>query len=530
MTERYDAIIVGGGHNGLVCAAYLARGGKRTLVLEAADEVGGAAVTRELAPGYRVSACAHIVHMLHPQVAADLALEAHGLRWSSADMPTVALGEDGRHLVLGSDPEATAASVRSHAPEDAAALASLQTRLDRFAAVLQPLFGSLPPRLGSRDWTDRKALLGMGLSLRRLGREDMRELLRIALMNVADLLEDTLATPLLRGALAFDAVLGTRLGPRSPSTVFTLLYRLAGQSNGIVNGKRARLRHPVGGMGALSNALAAAARSAGAEIRTAAPVAHIRVADDRACGVVLESGEELASRSVISNADPRRTFLHLLGAEHLDTGFVRRVRNIRMRGTAAKLNLALEALPEFRGVERSALAGRLLVAPDVDYVERAFNPVKYGEHSQEPVIELTIPSLHDSSLASEGRHVLSAVVQYAPSDLRAGWEAAGEAFAARVIDRIARYAPDLPGKIAARQLLTPLDLERDFALSGGHWHHGELALDQFLMMRPVPGAARYATPLPGLYLCGAGAHPGGGIMGAAGMNAARCVLDAGGRA
>lgn len=518
MTENaksYDSILVGGGHNGLVCAAYLARAGRKVLVLEAAEQLGGGAVTRELAPGYKVSACAHILHLLHPKVMSDLKLKSHGLKLSSRSLPTVALGAEGQHLTLDGGKARGALS-----DADRAALADWRKRMLRFAKHLQPMLATIPPRLGSGDTRDLRTLARLGWAIRSLGRDDMREFLRIGGMNVADLLEDTFESDLLRGAYAFDAVLGTHLGPRSPGSVLTLLYRLAGRGGGAPGA----LTLPEGGMGAVTDALATAARKAGAEIRTGSPVRRILVEDDRAAGVELEDGEHIAARSVVSNADPRRTFMDLLGPEHLDTGFVTRVRNIRMRGNAAKLNLALDGLPEFTGLDAEALGGRLIIAPDVDYVERAFNPAKYGEYSPEPVLEITIPSLHDKTLAPEGKHVLSAVLQYAPYDLKAGWEGAREAFMKTVLEVLERYAPGLGGRIVESELLTPFDLEQQFRMTGGHWHHGELALDQMLMLRPVPGAAQYAAPLSGLYLCGAGSHPGGGVMGAAGRNAASQVI------
>ncbi|NIR29430.1 MAG: NAD(P)/FAD-dependent oxidoreductase [Gammaproteobacteria bacterium] len=516
---HYDIIVVGGGHNGLVCAAYLARAGRRVLVLEAAAQLGGAAITREIAPGFRVSACAHLLHMLHPRVIDDLALADHGLRYSARRLSTAVLGANGGALVLPDDDADAREALSAHSRSDAEAWSPFRARTRRIARVLQPLLTRAPPRLGTHERADRLALLKAGWSVRRLGRENMRELLRIAGMNIADLLEETFETEAVQGALALDAVLGTRLGPRSPTSVLTFLYRLA-HENG--NG---RLSHPAGGLGALTEALAKAARSVGAEIRTGCAVEHIVVENDRAGGVVLDTGETITAGCVVSNADPRRTFLELLGPEHLDAGFVRKVRNIRMRGTAAKLNLALDALPSFAGLDTAALGGRLLVAPGIGYVERAFDHAKYGEVSAAPAIEITLPSLHDTSLAPEGKHVLSAIVQYAPYDLRGGWDSARDTFADAIIRTLAAHAPDLESKIVARELITPLDLEREFRMTGGHWHHGELAFDQFLMLRPVPGAAQYATPVPGLYLCGAGAHPGGGVTGVAGMNAARRMLS-----
>jgi phytoene dehydrogenase-like protein len=345
-------------------------------------------------------------------------------------------------------------------------------------------------------------------------------LLRIGAMNVYDLLQEHFESPLLQGALGLDAVLGTNFGPRSPGTVLTLLYRLAAQSGA---GPRA-LSQPLGGMGAVCDALARAAAAAGATIRTDAPVGRVLVENDTACGVLLESGERVAARTVISSADPKTTLLRLLGAEHLDTGFVRKVSHLRTNGLAAKLHLALDSAPRFTGLETTAVGGRLLVAPSLDYIERAFNHSKYGEYSVAPALELTVPTAHDPALAPAGGHVLSAIVQYAPYTLRAGWEAERERMGDCVIELLERYAPGLRSQVRAQELLTPCDIERKFRITGGHWHHAELAFDQFFMLRPVPGAAQYRTPLPGLYLCGAGSHPGGGVMGTAGRNAARHVL------
>jgi phytoene dehydrogenase-like protein len=523
MAAKGGIVIVGGGHNGLVCAAYLARSGRSVLVLEAASQPGGAAVTDGFAPGFKVSTCAHLLHMLHPRVASDLNLAQHGLRFASRHMATVALDSGGEHLVL-SDFDAAAKAVATRSQTDSVALTSLQRRMKKFARMLQPFLAILPPRLGSDKFSDRRTLIRMAWALRRLGRDDMRELMRIGAMNVADLLEDMLETELLRGALAFDAVLGTRLGPRSPNTVLTWLYRLAGEVGHTRDDARSCLALPEGGMGTVTDALANAAMAAGAKLRLGAPVARILVDDDSVSGVALESGETIAADTVISNADPRSTFLELLGTEHLDTGFVRRISNIQMRGAAAKLNLALDALPAFTGLDANALESRLLISPGIDYLERAYNHVKYGEHSESPAMEIIIPSIADPTLAPSGKHVLSAVVQYAPYDLKSDWDQAKEAFADRAIDIIAEYAPDIRERIVARQILTPLDLERDYRITGGHWHHGELGFDQLFMLRPVPGAAQYATPLQGLFLCGAGSHPGGGVMGAAGMNAARQVM------
>jgi phytoene dehydrogenase-like protein len=521
--SRYDCVVIGGGHNGLVCAATLARGGRSVLLIEAAGQVGGASLTREFAPGFRVSAGAHLLHQMPADLLRELQLESHGLEWAAQSMATTALLSGGARLLLSPQEAGQDPSVNSLSAEDAQAYSAYTARMRRFAAALVPLFSRVPPRLGTTAWADRLALLRLGWQVRRLGKRDMRELLRIGGMNVYDLLEENFASEALKGALAFDAVLGSNFGPRSPGTVLTLLYRLAAQSAAGACG----LSQPKGGMGALCNALAKAAAGAGATIRTAAPAARIIVEGDRACGVVLESGESIGARCVISSADPKTTFLRLLGARHLDTGFVRRVDHIRSRGLAAKLHLALNRAPSFGGSGAASLRGRLLIAPSMQYIEHAYNHSKYGEFSAAPAMEVTVPTVNDPGLAPAGQHVLSAIVQYAPYALEEGWQNGRQRFMDTALDTLERCAPGLRGSIVAAELLTPADMEREFRISGGHWHHGELAFDQFLMVRPVPGAAQYRTPVDGLFLCGAGCHPGGGVMGVAGRNAARQVLKLG---
>jgi phytoene dehydrogenase-like protein len=515
--KRYDCVVIGGGHNGLVCAAYLARGGRSVLVLEAKEEVGGAAVTREFAPGYRVSAGAHLLYLMSRAMIAELGLDAQGFKLAHSGMATTALSADGAPISLGVDAVGPVGVVSS---ADAQAYPAYRARLRRLAGALQPMLSSVPPRLGTDAWSDRLTLLRLAWKLRRLGRRDMRELLRIIGMNVHDLLEEHFDTPLLKGALGFDAVLGTNFGPRSPGTVLTLLYRLAADDAG------ALLSQPLGGLGALAEALAKAATAAGATIRTGVPVARIAVAEDRVRAVVLQSGETIAADAVISSCDPKTTFLGLLGSEHLDAGFVRRVSHLRTRGLAAKLHLALDRRPTFTGITGDALAGRLLIAPTLEYIERAYNHAKYGEFSSEPIFEITVPTVNDAALAPAGKHVLSAIVQFVPYTLASGWQDGHEPFTALAIDCIERYAPGLRASITHAELLTPVDIEREFRISGGHWHHVDLAFDQFFMVRPLPGAAQHQTPVAGLYLCGAGCHPGGGVMGTAGRNAAQQVLKA----
>lgn len=519
MTDPGRIVVIGAGHNGLVCAALLARAGRQVLVVEAADEVGGGARTREFARGFRVPAVAHLLYQLGPSLARELALGEHGLALVRTRLKTVALAPGAQALVLDGG-EVVSGEVSA---EDRAALRAHVARMRRFGAFLGRWHDRPPPRLAWNGWREALPAARLALDVRRLGRDDMREFLRIAASNVQDLLDESLSNQRLKGALALDAVLGMHAGPRSGNTVLAALHR----QSVAMDGTPGALALPRGGMGAVTQALAAAARREGAEIRLASRVEAISVQGGRASGVRLANGEDVAAALVVSNADPKTTLLGLLGARHLEAGFARRIANLRRSGAAAKLHLALAGAPRFDGVAAEHLGERLVIAPDPDYVERAFNHAKYREHSTEPVFEITVPSMHDPSLAPDGGHVLSAIVQYAPYDLAGGWEAGRERFLDLALNVVERYAPGLRAQVVAAELLAPPDIERAFGMGGGHWHHGELALDQYLSLRPVPGAAHYATPVEGLWLCGAGCHPGGGVMGSAGANAARAILAGG---
>jgi phytoene dehydrogenase-like protein len=515
MTDRDRIVVVGGGHNGLVCASYLARAGREVTVLEVAAQVGGAAVTREFAKGFRASGCSHLSYLLDAGIARELKLASHGLKWARTGLKTVALASAGDHLVLdGGKLESGTLS-----ESDRAALAAYHAQMLRFARVLAKQHNRQPPRLGGGGRSDFMGAAMLGLDIRLLGREAMREFLRIAGINIYDVLEEKFDSPLLKGALALDAVLGANLGPRSNNSVLALLHRLSGQAGG-----NDGLSLPEGGMGAISEAMAAAARAAGATIRTGSPVARIALEGDAVSGVELENGEKITARTVVSNADPARTLLQLLGARHLETGFVHRVRHVRMKGMAAKLHLALDALPAFARLPAELAGERLVISPDLVYLEHAFDHAKYGQCSPDPALEITVPSVHDKSLAPSGKHVLSAIVQYAPHDPRASGDGPRRELLERTLGVLERHAPGLRRQIVGSELLLPADIEREFRITGGHWHHGEVALDQLMMMRPVPGAAQYAMPVAGLFLCGAGCHPGGGVMGSAGRNAANAVL------
>lgn len=509
MSERFDTIVVGAGHNGLVCAALLAKGGKSVLVLEANEQVGGAAVTRSFAEGYSVSAGAHLLYQLQPQVRKDLGLK---FELANENVGTIALSGDGNHVrISGSD-------VNGVSDEDAASFRRFRKRMTRFADFLNRYFNKTPPRLAkSAPKSDVLTLAQLGFDLRRMGKVEMQEFLRLVGMNIYDELVERFESSLLKGALSLDAVLGTHLGPRSPNTIMTYLHRLAGTHG--------QFSQPAGGMSAVSEALAHAARENGATIRTGMKVKRIVIDNGRAAGVETESGEVFQSWMVVSNADPKTTVMDLVSARNVETGFTRRIHHIRMQGNAAKLHFALDGLPDIAGVEKRELGERFVIAPNETYVERAFNAAKYGEASPKPIFEISFPSFRDATLAPTGRHVMSAIVQYAPYGLRAGWgDKSRDEFMRVCKDTLAEYMPDLESRISASELLTPTDIESQFHIHGGHWHHGELSLDQFLFTRPVGGAAQYAMPLDGLYLCGAGAHPGGGVSGAAGRNAARAIL------
>jgi phytoene dehydrogenase-like protein len=508
MGDSFDAIVVGAGHNGLVCSALLAKAGKRVLVLEANEQVGGAAVTREFADGYSVSACAHLLYQLQPEVRKELKLST---RLASEDMTTIALGDDGKHVRLKPN------SVEGVSDEDAEQYRSFRKRMTRFSDLLRKYFNKAPPRLGTKDFKDLSTLAQLGLDVRMLGKAEMEALMRLIFMNIHDELTERFESPLLKGAISLDAVLGTHLGPRSPNTMMTYLHRMAGDHG--------RTGVPAGGMGSVSNELAHAARTAGATIRTGMPVKRIIIENGRATGVETESGERFDSLMVISNADPKTTLMKLIGAKNVETGFANRISHLRCKGNAAKLHLALDGLPAIEGLSKKDYAERLVIAPDEHYVERAFNPAKYGESSPDPVIEITFPSFRDETLAPSGKHVMSAIVQYAPYALKGGWNDEAKAvFMKAIIDTLSKYMPDIEQRITASELLTPADIESEFHITGGHWHHGELSLDQFMFVRPVNGAAQYRLPIDGVYLCGAGAHPGGGVSGAAGRNAARAIL------
>ena len=516
--KKYDVIVVGGGHNGLVCATYLAKAGRKVLVLEANAALGGASATSEFSDQFSVSSCAHWLFQLNPEVASDMGLKGHGLELAARDLNTIALAEDGNHLTIGVN-TLEGAGVTD---EDRKAFVAFNKQMLKFSKLLSGAFNRRAPKLVEGNLTDRITLAKLGLGMKMLGKTDMSDLMRLALINIYDVMEENFENDLLKAAISLDSLLGSHMGPRSPNTVYGYLYRRMGDIYGF-NGP-AVVR---GGMGAVGEALGNAAKTAGVDIEVSAAVSKINVDVDRATGVTLADGRVVDADMVVSNADPKTTFNKLVGLTNIETGIARRVKSMRMKGDAAKLHIALESLPDFTGLTKDQIGQRLLIAPTMDYIELAFNACKYGEYSKAPAMDISIPTIHDPSLAPDGKHVMSVIVQFAPYELEGGWESHKDDFKNLVIDRIAEYAPNLKDKIIASELLTPADLEDRFHIHGGHWHHGEISLDQILTMRPFPGASQYGTSVDGLFLCSAGTHPGGGVMGLAGHNAAKEIIKRG---
>lgn len=511
-----DIVIIGGGHNGLVTAFYLAKAGLKPLVLERRNQVGGAAVTEEFHPGFRSSVLSHSAS-LRPDIVRDMQLEKHGLKQITPDIEQTALSPDGRVLILYRDQKKAAQEIAKFSQKDADRYPDFRRSTEKVASVISHLLKLPPLEIEAPNTGDLLGLLQVGRLARGLGKKDMFGLLRWAPMAVADLAAEYFETELLRAVVAAQGIFGASAGPWSAGTGLTYLLRTANGAPSFAQG----------GVGAVTQAMAAAAQKAGAEIRTGADVIEIQVKNNAAQGVVLSTGEQILAKAVISNADPKRTFLKLTDPSLLSPTFTRRLQNYRMNGTVAKVNLALSALPTFAGLNGNpeALAGRIHIGPEIDYLERAFDESKYGNFSRAPYLEITIPSISDPSLAPDGKHVMSIYMQYAPYKLKNGnWEEQRTALGDTVVKTLAQYAPDLPDKILSHQIITPADLEEQYGLTGGHIFHGELALDQIFTMRPMLDWARYRTPIKNLYLCGSGTHPGTGLTGGSGANAAREVL------
>ena len=525
MAETRDVIIIGGGHNGLVTAFYLAQAGHKPLVLERRSQIGGAAVSEEFSPGFRCSTLAHVAGPLRPDIVRDMQLERHGLRFITPEIGVVALSPDHRALVLHNDAQKSSQEIARFSQKDATRYPEFQDSLGKLGKVIGDALLLPPPNIDSPSTGDLWGMLQTGRGIRKLGKKDMFRLLRWGPMAVADLVAEFFETELLRATIAARGIFGTFLGPWSAGSSLVLLIRAAGD-----NHPAGSSHFVAGGIGALTQAMASAAKQAGAEIRSNVEVKEVRIKDGTATGVVLASGEEISAKAVISNADPKRTLLKLVDPTYLAPDFVQKLKNYRMPGTVAKVNLALSGLPEFtalKGATNGALSSRIHIGPEIDYLERAFDDSKYGNFSQNPYLEVTIPSLTDPSLAPAGKHVMSIYMQYAPFKLKNGdWENERGKLGDTVVKTLAQYAPNLPGLVIDGQIITPKDLEETYGLTNGHIFHGELSLDQFFTMRPLLDWARYRTPINNLYLCGSGTHPGAGLTGGSGANAAREILKA----
>ncbi|MEE2828366.1 MAG: NAD(P)/FAD-dependent oxidoreductase [Myxococcota bacterium] len=523
-SKPYDAIVVGGGHNGLTCAAYLARAGQNVLVLERRPVVGGAAVSEEVFPGFKFSVCSYVVSLLRPRLLRELQLARWGLRILPLECSFTPY-PDGRSLCRWPDMEATRQEIARFSPRDADVYPEFGRILSKLARFARPVIDQPAPDPASLRWKELRTLLDMGNRLRGLG-DDLATLqFKLTTMSSVDFLREWFESDRLIAPMACSGIIGTFLGVKSPGTAYVLLHHYMGE----IDGSSRAWGFPVGGTGAVSEALATAARHFGAEIRTEAAVDRILVRSGEGKGVVLEGGDELYARNVVSGCDPRLTLLKFLGEQHLPDEVVTQVKRYKLRGSSGKVNLALDRFPDFscRPGDGPHVRGDIAIAPSTDYLERAYDEAKYGDFSQRPYINVVVPSLLDRNMAPPGKHVLSCFVQYAPYDIKEGpefWPQRREAFGDAVVDTLAEYCPGIKEAILHRQVLTPWDLEQEFGLSEGNIFHGELGLDQLLFQRPFAGWSRYRTPVKNVWLCASGAHPGGGVMGAPGMLAADAIL------
>ncbi len=527
-------VLIGGGHNALIAAFYLAKGGFKPLLLERREMVGGGAITEEFHPGFRASTLAHTLGPLRADIARDLRLDKSDCEILSPDPRVFAPTSDGKALLFYSDVAKTAAAIGNFSAKDASKYAQFVESLASTAGFFTQLSSITPPAIDKPTPEDLWNLLKTGRGVRSLGKTGIFDLLRWGPMAVADFVAEFFETELLRAVIAARGIFGTALGPWSAGSTAVLLLRASADAHPV--GSSA---FPRGGLGSFTRALAESAKQAGAEIRTDAEVRHIRIKDGAVIGIVLADGEEIAVEAVVSGVDPKRTFFHLVDPSQLDPTFANRLKNFRANGTVAKVNLALGGLPTFTALDATegflkALSGRIHIGPEIDYLERAFDASKYGEYSQAPYLDVTIPTILDPSLAPDGKHVLSAYVQFAPFKLvdrsagaqkkEGNWDARRKDLGDTVVKTLAAYAPNIPGLVEGIQVITPKDLETSYGFTGGHIFHGELALDQLFTMRPVLDWARYKTPIRGLFLCGSGTHPGNGLTGASGANAAREII------
>jgi phytoene dehydrogenase-like protein len=522
MSNTYDAIIIGGGHNGLVTAAYLARAGKKVVVLERRHLVGGASVTEEVFPGFKFTVFSYVVSLLRPEITRDLRLPEHGLTILPLESTLTPL-PNGDYLYRDADHYRTLRDIARHSPRDAEAYEDYGRAMYFMAKSVKYMLGIIPPDPTTLNPRDLFGLAGLGKHLRGLGEEKLYMLTKLMTMSSADFLEEWFETDCLKATLAASGIIGTFLGPRSPGTAYVLLHHYMGE----IDGAFRAWGFQKGGTGAIAEAIANSARALGAEIRINAPVAKVIVKHGQARGVVLENGDELKADIVVSSLDPKLTFLKFVEPELLPDDLVTAIRNFNIRGSSAKVNLALDAAPNLacRPGDGPHLRGALSISPSIDYLERAYDDAKYGDFSRRPYIDIIIPSMIDPDMAPPGKHVMSCFVQYAPYQLREGtWPEKRETLGDAVVDTLAEYIPNLKDIILHRQVMTPWDIEQITGLSQGNIFQGELSLSQLFFLRPAPGYAQYRTPIQNYYQCGSGTHPGGGITGAPGRLAALEIL------